>query len=101
MKYKRQLMGSMMALALFVGNPKAFDIEDSVQKRSQTLGQRFYLKHTFADHPTRIMDKGGVFGRIEVVDSEEGTLFRNWMVPSMNSHGFQCRERDFLFKKIK
>ncbi|MEK7564498.1 MAG: hypothetical protein AAB510_02940 [Patescibacteria group bacterium] len=30
MKYKRQLMGSMMALALFVGNPKAFDIEDSV-----------------------------------------------------------------------
>jgi 1,4-dihydroxy-2-naphthoate octaprenyltransferase len=30
MKYRRQLMGSMMALAIFMGNYQSFDMEDFV-----------------------------------------------------------------------
>ncbi len=30
MKYKRQLMGSMIALAIFMSNSPSFDLEDSV-----------------------------------------------------------------------
>lgn len=41
MKYKRQLMGSLFALALFVGNSPNFDTEDrvSTSKISQYVSQ--------------------------------------------------------------
>jgi hypothetical protein len=56
----------------------SFSIEDSEQKRTQTIGQNFYLKEFFATHPAALLDEGTVFGRIEILDLEKHTLVNSW-----------------------